>query len=334
MALSELIKELDKQTDPAPDPIVEPIVEPADPTPPVDPIVDPVEPTLDPQDPAPVDPEPAPDAEATFSFNELEKITGRSIDGDHDLSYEGIADYIQKTNQAVVQEYVAKLQESLPEVYNLMEIAENGGDYVDAMRKFASFDKKDLASIELQEDDVDSQRDIMRQVLKDKGLTTSMIKTIIESAEDSNTLYKDTSHYLSEIKDQKAKHEANSLREANERAAVEKERIAQEWQAITGTIDTNKLGNFIIPETEKKVFKDYLQQNLMKDAEGKLFIPNYVSEENALAAEFFRYRKGNLDSIVTQKAATQNVLKLQKKAINPKHDPSPMGLREYINTLQ
>lgn len=247
-------------------------------------------------------------------YSEIEKITGRRIEGDFQDTYEGLANYVNESYKLATQEVVEEIEKNYPEIYNLLDIARNGGDYSNTLAELAKVENEFEQLSEFGEDDIDTQKSIIKFALKEKGLSEKKIERLIENSEDEGELFEDAKAFHDEIKNAKEASKQEKLQQEQNKLKEMNEFISTQWVEVESKIDAGTLGNFMVPKREIKKFKNYISDNVLRDNEGKLFIPHYLDDDSNLAAQFFQYRKGNLSDLIEKKAASQKVINLRAKS--------------------
>lgn len=277
------------------------------------------EPPVDPpkpEDEPPVDtPKPEEEQPEEVSvFSDIEKITGVKVDGEFDLTVEGLAKREQASNEVAISEFVKSIEQQMPELHELMSLGLEGGDYVTAMKKYNEAVSDPLDGFELKEDDVEGQKRILQYSLESSGLPKNRVEKLIQMAEDEGTLYDDAKGEYNSYTAKKE--EAKNAAIAVQRAKAEKEKaeLQEKWKNIEGVLKKGKIGNVVLPSKETPKFAEHLTSNLMKDNDGKLFIPLFVEGEEDLATALFHYRKGSLEDLITSREATRKAIVIQKKA--------------------
>jgi hypothetical protein len=185
----------------------------------------------------------------------------------------------------------------------------------------------DYSDWELKDDDKETAKRILGLALKEAGLPDDMARRQILASEDEKKLIEDAKKFQERKKTQITKWKQDQEQEFNQKAEKQAAAIEVMTKAIsTSLITDGRLDNIIIPEGDKKGFHEYVLKNVVVDGEN-FYMVNQLTPENiasALEAEYFRFKKGDLDELVKRKAKTQTTKKLRldkKKAAESKKQP-------------
>lgn len=225
-------------------------------------------------------------------------------------SVDGIMLREEAIRDQAVSSYDNELKEKHPTAYQLMLHEQAGGKAED----FFKTQSDDFSSITITKTDVATQESVYRKALAIKGNTPDAIDILVTAAKDKGKLFDLSKSELEAL--QTKQEETEAKREATAKANKQKE------VALTNSFFTNmekalqgKIQGISIPKSEHKAFADFVSANVMIDNGRLLYArildPNNLMEE--LAANYFRYKKGDLSKIVETKAKDLNTQKVKGK---------------------
>lgn len=258
----------------------------------------------------------------------VEKITGNSVDvdfGDIDpISPQGVAIREKALQEKAVDDFLDNLQAKQPKVYKAFEHAMAGGSIEDLFTP----GEKDYSKVVIKEDDEEHAKQVLREYYQKRNITNEgRIQRMITADEESEEgLIKQAQGALQEMKlsqetDQKEKLEQQKIR-AQRQAALDDKMIGE----VETTINSLQLASFKIPtRKEAEEFSSFVRKSLQRDGSGGYLFITPIEPgnlEKQLQTEYFRFKKGDLDKLITTKAITKNTealkLRIQKEKEAPK----------------
>lgn len=257
--------------------------------------------------------------EAKQFFEEVEKITGSSVDVDYGetnpLSPQGIAIRDKAIKEATLDSFLEEIEAKFPTAFKALQHAYNGGNVADL---FSQTTGRDYSKIELKEGDDQLAKEILKEYYKANGVKNeSKINRLIEADEDSEEgLLKEAQNALTSLKEKQEEETSKILEEQKTKASEQKKKDQIIVAAIDEVIESKKLGSFkIIDRTDAVEFKKFVLNNLRRGENGYELAmqvnPNEL--EKQLQYAFFQFKKGDLSKIIQQKATTENSKKLSLK---------------------
>jgi hypothetical protein len=267
--------------------------------------------------------------EAAAFYSKVSSITGNDVEvdyGDVDpISPEGVAIRERALVDKTIEDFVERIKNNYPQVYEALEYAHNGGDVEDLFRG-----QKDYSKVQIQEDDEDHAKQILTEYYQAKGITSDarIKRMIMADAESEDGLVKTAQGVLKEMADAQAQERAEELATQQREAQAQHARDKKFLESMQQVISTRSLGNFSIPSSRDAAeFFSYVKQHLQRDGQGGYLIITQVDPsqiEQQLQAEYFKYKNGNLEGLIKRKAATAqaqrlrlNVQKSEKKRTSP-----------------
>ncbi len=253
-------------------------------------------------------------------YEQVEKITGQEVEVDYGeidpLTPQGVAIREQALKQSVLDGFLEEIETKFPVAYKALQHAYNGGDVSDLFKVATS---RDYSKVEIGEKDTALATEILKEFYRSKGVKNeNRILRMIESDEDSDIgLVGEAKNALEELKaDQESK--TNELLENQQREAAERQKRDKLMvTAIDEVLESGKLAGFKIPSRQEATeFKKFLVQNIRRLPEGKYEFSTPIETgnlEKILQYQYFQFKKGDLDKLITMKASTKTAENLRLK---------------------
>lgn len=231
--------------------------------------------------------------------------------------FEDSEDYLETKLNDVVNNKVQAYKEELPEViHDLIKNYEEGVPLMELIdsksreMEFSSISEKAL------EEDVDLQKEIIRQHLANQDYKEDAIKKKIKRFEDNVMLEDEAKEALDKLKTFEAKYQANLIKETAARKAQADREWKEQLQSIEKTIMT---ADEIIPgikltkEEKQKLYEGYIKFDAKRETQlTKALKADPLA--NLKIAQFFLLLNGDVSNIKT-KLKTE-VTKEVKKTVN------------------
>lgn len=276
------------------------------------------------------------ETDALKFYEQVDQITGEPVEIDFGtidpLSPEGVALRDRVIREDAARKFEDYLKTSDPHGYAYMLHRRAGGSDKD----FKKEDAYALPDEQEFDDNADMQVNILKRDLLDKGVPTEVVDATVAKYIKDNML-----HEKSKIAYTNRKKAQEEQMEKIENAHREKERkMAEAVNAITTNIakEISEDGlDFIIPETKKAGFNQFVKNNLRLD-DGKFYVVTELGDniKEVLGAQYFQFVKGDLKNLIKREAKKQTVQKL-RMAINKdnnagiKGGSGPNRSNEYIS---
>lgn len=254
---------------------------------------------------------------------ELQKLTGYEFDDEFEDSYEGIANYISKVGEKQSEEKVGKIFSQYPEVQKHLEFLMNGGkeeDFYNVRQQVTKFPS------EVSEDDVETQKQVIREFYSRQGVEEEDINSTIKDYEDSDMLHKQSKMAFNAIKKQDEKAETERLETQKQEAESQKKQQEEYWNTVYNTVQSGKLGNIQVPAKEKDNFLNWMSQAV--DAEGntqRMVDRQKMDTSQALQLEYLFYKGLDLDKISKAVQSTQKTQDIKNRLSKGKGASSRMS---------
>lgn len=238
-----------------------------------------------------------------FSDEELEGLED---------SEEGLTKLVDTASKKVAEDRFNSMVEASPNVRALYEFEQSGGKAEDFMKAF--YPQTDYKQVEVSEDDIDSQKEIIRQSLKTKGLSDERINRNLQAIEDSGNLLdeaKDSLKDLRSAQDQEKERIKEQTEAARKQAQEEAEEIMKE---VNTTLDKGNLSGIPLPKKEKDNFLKFIQVDEEKGYSQRDKKIAEMSLEEQLAIDAIIYHGlDNIEKIIDKKASSKSNLTLRER---------------------
>lgn len=253
--------------------------------------------------------------EATF-WEDVDKLRGTPLkveypEGVDPLSPEGAYHREKAVEKLAVDKWEDYLRKTDPRGYAYLLHRQAGGSDEDF------YSKKTFSLPEYEEfkTNADLHSRILKSSFISRGIDEESAQVLVDKAIKDNKLF--------ELADKEYKSAQKA--QVDELAALEKQNATaeKEYQNLTSalnqqlvsSVNENK-GKFIIPDTDKPAFLDYVRSTLEYDKASKKFLVVLPVEkedlESQIEALYFKYKKGDLKSLIQREAQTQNRKRLGK----------------------
>ncbi len=249
-------------------------------------------------------------------WQEVDNITGFPVDvdyGDLDpISPQGVALREKALMEKSVADFIDRVAEQHPSAYKALEYALAGGNIEELFRG-----DKDYSRIVLKEDDEDHAKLILAEFYEKKGITNpDRIRRMISAdAESEEGVVTAAQSALDEMKQAQEQEKQEEVRAQQARADRQKAQDQQFLRSVDTLISSMKLDSFrISSRKDADEFSTFVRQHVQRDGKGGYLFVTPVEPttlEKQLQAEFFKFKKGNLDSLIQIKATTQHAQRLR-----------------------
>ena len=235
-----------------------------------------------------------------------EKLGWEATEEDKPQTAEELVEYFYD----VIEEN-SKPQYASEEIERLDEFVKNGGN----IRDYFTIDAEvDLDNISIG-DSEDNQKTVIREYLREKGLSTKQIDKKISRYEDAGMLEdeaEDALEALREIKEQRKE----QLLANQQRAAVEAKKRQQDFfnNVVAEIKGMNSIHGVSIPEKDKKALLDYI---FKPDADGQTkYQKDYAKSLKNLITSAYFTMKGDTLLSTAQKQGKNDAIKQFKNSLS------------------
>jgi hypothetical protein len=245
---------------------------------------------------------------------DVDKLHGAPIEvefpeGVDPLSPEGVYIRDKAVAEKAIEGFDTHLKTTLPRAYAYMLHIQAGGD--DA--SFFSEKSINLPEYNVFKEDVTLQTNIYKSSLLGKGLDDETAQLAVDKAIKDGVLFNKADAAYKETETQ---HKATLDELEARNYAAEKEyttSVNNLNQQLTTAITEGKGMKFIIPDTEKVDFTNFVRKHVEYDGKEKKFLLVQKIDgelDKQLEAMYLLYKKGDLKGLITRAAQTQTVQRL------------------------
>lgn len=258
-------------------------------------------------------------------IEELAGLTGFEFeDEEFTEDVKGIADYTKKVGQKIGESYIAEVFEAFPDVQQYLKYRSEGGD----PDKYFELSKKTAQYSDLNEESLKADTGLQKSVVKDMftrmGYSEEDINETIKDLEDSELLLKQSVKFSSRLAAIAQEEKQAELERQQEELQARKEQEKQTWNEINQTISNGNLKGFIVPETDKKSFYDWMTKPI--DAKGntqRSIAMNQMDVESTLALEYLYFKEFDLGKLAKNFKTTSKNNGLRNRLKSNSKTPSP-----------
>lgn len=185
-----------------------------------------------------------------FSDEELEGLED---------SEEGITRLVEIASRKASEDRFNQMVEASPNVKALYEYERAGGDPNAFAEAF--YPEVDYAEVEVSKDDTDTQKSIIRESLKSKGLSDERIKRNLQAIEDSGNLFDEAKDSLTDLQTVQQQRREQIKEDTEKAQQTAREEAEQTWQKVEETVKQGNLKNIPLPKKQQGEFLEFIQTN-------------------------------------------------------------------------
>lgn len=173
----------------------------------------------------------------------------------------------EAARQLAVNEF-QRMTSQDPLVKEVIEHQQNGGDPRKLL--YTKYPQSDYRNIELDREDTDQHKQIVRDYYKRLGESDEDIQTYIKDLEQAGTLSERAERFLTKLTEAQTKDE-RELKEQQRKQQEEYQRKVQEfWSGVWNTLNKmDNIGGIKLPESEKSGFFSYIADKVSEDGMSK-----------------------------------------------------------------
>lgn len=235
-------------------------------------------------------------------------------------SPEGVLIREKVVAQDAIQKFEAHLKDADPRGYAYILHRQAGGTDEDFFgRKTVT-----LPEYEQFKNSVDLQQKVYKESLLIKGVSEKQAQKIVDEAVKDKEIFELADK---EYKERQTKEEKD-LQRIEKQLADEEAAFANSVRVIdkmlTDEISTNSTMKFIVPETKKAEFTQYVRNHL-QSADGKFYVVQELENKTLpriLEAMYLQFAGGNIKDLVVRQAQTQNAQRLRLQVNKAKKTPA------------
>lgn len=243
----------------------------------------------------------------------LEKLGFEIGDSNYKDTPEGLANLTEDVAAQLADEKVDDMLGKFPLVKQHLEYVMNGGESQSFMQAYDP--SLDYEKIELQEEDVRSQKAILGDYFAVKGHDQEFIKEILEDYEDNGKLHNKAVQAKVALAKVQGQQREQLMSKQQEEVKEQQNNIKVYWEGVANTLETSKdFGGLSIPDREKGKFYSYLSAPVNNDGSTQRDLDHGKAPmETKLAIDYLMYKGFNLEQIINTKATTKATKSLREK---------------------
>lgn len=243
----------------------------------------------------------------------IAKSLGYSLDKEYAETEEGLAEFTKDIAKEIAEDQLQALFEQFPTIQKHLDFVLAGGD---PDKFFQTYNPAlDYGQVEIEKDDIRTQKGFLTEYLKGKGHDDDFIKDMIEDYEDSGKLYDRALNAQKHLAAAQAKEKEELVLRQKEMQKQQQKETEEFWEGVASTIEKGKeFAGITIPDKEKAKFFDYISKPVDKQGRTKRDIDYASAEiEAKLALDYLMYKKLQLNDIISTKVKTVAAKNLREK---------------------
>lgn len=198
------------------------------------------------------------------------------------------------------------LLEKYPMAANLMKYEINGGNPEDYFETY--FPPIDYSEVKVEENDVDLQKDIISENLKDQGFDDDEIADQLKDYESGGLLFKQASRSLKLLQNSQEQKKADFTKKQETVENERKEALKQEKTKVNELVSSGDIKGITIPDAKKGAFEDYLFKPVNEQGQSQAFIDNQkLTMEDRVLITYLQFTGMKLDELVKSQSKSTKV---------------------------
>jgi len=243
------------------------------------------------------------------------EFSDEELDGLDDTP-EGLQKATDLIAQKKAEDLVNQFLSSDPRLEAHAQFVMAGGDSQQFLETF--YPQDDWTKVEIQDDNLDSQRQILEAYFAEKGTEPTIAKATIDNFAESDKLKENAELALKELQKVQEARKTQLVEQQQAEQVKLAEQQQEAWKKVTTAVEQEaSFGGVPIPPTKRKEFLDYMSKPV--DNTGRtqrdIDLAN-MSLEQQLAFEAFLFNGMDVSKLVSTKTRTktaqQNRFKLKK----------------------
>lgn len=251
----------------------------------------------------------------TRVVDEVGKAFGVEVDEETPDTVEGMRDVFSKAVEEQVEQRTTKFfEEQVPEdVRDYAQFRMNGGDKEEFRENY--IEQPSYNDIEITEDNVETQRDLLRQHLShDPAFDDEDIQEEIQDAESAGTLKKRAERAKKSLSKRQEEKRQEMVEKQEKQAKEQQEQLEEQWNDIENTIEeSDSFQGINVPESEKDDFFEWMYET---DDDGLTQRDKQLQDtglETHLAVDWLLYNDFDLSEIAKNVAESEQTQSLSER---------------------
>ena len=248
--------------------------------------------------------------------NEIADTLGFELNGDYNDTVEGLTNFVRDISQQAAEDQLQSLFEQYPEVQKHLDFVMSGGQSDRFMEAYNP--QTDFAAIEVDENNVNTQRALLGQYFMAKGHDQEFIEEMLDTMESNGKLYDKSLRAKNELAQAQEEYRMQILNEQKKAFKEEQEQIENYWNEMANTIESsNVFAGITIPDRKKSDFFNYISQSVGPNGETQKDLDmQELDAETRIAMDYLAFTGFKLDDIIDKKARTKSAQSLRERIIS------------------
>lgn len=242
----------------------------------------------------------------------LRSKLGYEVEGEFAEDYDGVVAFTQTVANEIAKEQLDSVFAQFPDVEQYLQYRYNGGD---PKRYFqATAPQVDFSAIEIDPEDVSTQRGVVQEFLVRSGYTAEEIAETIQDYVDAGILERQATRSLGKLQKMQQQEAASILEKQQQEAQQRQQQVQQQWINIQNTINAGTVRGFEIPTADRKKFFSWMSDAVDNQGNTQRLIDRQSMDiETQVAMEYLLWKNFDLNKLVANRNNTQKAQNLKQK---------------------
>jgi len=248
----------------------------------------------------------------TSVIDVLRSKFGYEVEGDFEEDYDGVVAFTQTVANEIAKEQLDSVFGQYPDVEQYLQYRYNGGD----PKKYfqATAPQVDYGSIDIDAEDVGTQRAVVQEFLRRNGYTDDEAKETVQEYVDAGILERHATRSLGKLKTMQEREAATIMEQQQKEAQARQHQVQEQWTNIKSTIDTGRVRDFEIPAADRKKFFGWMSEAVDNQGNTQRLIDRQsMNIETQVAMEYLLWKNFDLNKLVANSANTAKAQNLKQK---------------------
>lgn len=256
------------------------------------------------------------DGEELDVIGEIAQTLGFELDGEYDDSVDGLTNFVRDMGQQLAETQLQALFEQFPQVQKHLDYVMSGGNSNEFLQAYNP--QTDFSAMEIDRDDVNTQRAILGHYFLTKGHEYDFVEEMLDTMESNGKLYSKAQTAKEELANYQEQQRTELVRRQQEQYQRQQQETLEFWNEVADTIESgNVFAGVRIPDRQKAKFFDYISQPVGPNGETQRDLDYAEAEiEAKLALDYLVYNGFKLNDIIETKARTKSAESLRSKIIS------------------
>jgi len=256
------------------------------------------------------------EGETSDIVSEIAETLGFQLESEYEDSVDGLTDFVRDLSQQAAEDQLASFFEEYPDVKKHLDYVMSGGNSETFAQAYSP--QTDFSSMEIQEDDVATQRAVLGHYFQAKGHKGEFIQEMLDTLEDGGKLHNKSHVAREELAEAQEYHRQELVSQQEVQFEQQQVEAAAFWDDIANTIESgDEFQGIKIPDRQKAKFFNYISKPVGKSGETQRDIDYQNSDiDTKLAIDYLMYNGFELDDIIDKKARTKSVRSLRDRIVS------------------